>query len=176
MLWETLAAVAMDRAVRLHHGCLRRLLRPFNGYESATGGHRTAERPTVACRGKATSECPCSLPVLLVRAPRPNARERKRNPMQACCSLPAVAARVVCTAKGKLSVSSLFPLLLLPPPTSRRGRLFYPGLPCASGRGEVRLGRPDGPPGGLMAGRWVGGCAGCSWLGPCCHSLADWSR
>lgn len=44
VLWETLAAVTMDRAVRLHHGCLRRLLRPFNGYESATGGNRTAER------------------------------------------------------------------------------------------------------------------------------------
>ncbi|KXZ45712.1 hypothetical protein GPECTOR_51g698 [Gonium pectorale] len=26
----------MDKAVRLHHACLRRLLRPFNGYESAT--------------------------------------------------------------------------------------------------------------------------------------------
>ncbi|EFJ42204.1 hypothetical protein VOLCADRAFT_97752 [Volvox carteri f. nagariensis] len=38
VLWESIPAFSMDKAVRLHHACLRKLLRPFNGYESATEG------------------------------------------------------------------------------------------------------------------------------------------
>ncbi|GFR42827.1 hypothetical protein Agub_g3784 [Astrephomene gubernaculifera] len=38
VLWECLPAYVMDKSVRLHHACLRKLLRTFNGYESATEG------------------------------------------------------------------------------------------------------------------------------------------
>ncbi|KAG2501549.1 hypothetical protein HYH03_000056 [Edaphochlamys debaryana] len=37
-LWETLPSAVMDRAIKEHHSCLRRLLLKHNGYESATEG------------------------------------------------------------------------------------------------------------------------------------------
>ncbi|EFJ44112.1 hypothetical protein VOLCADRAFT_95771 [Volvox carteri f. nagariensis] len=38
VLWEALPAAVMSDAVRLHHGCIRRLLVAHGGYESATEG------------------------------------------------------------------------------------------------------------------------------------------
>ncbi|MEW5301527.1 MAG: hypothetical protein WDW36_004384 [Sanguina aurantia] len=37
-LWESLAAEVMDRAIKEHHDCMRRLLLKHSGYESATEG------------------------------------------------------------------------------------------------------------------------------------------